>query len=153
MDGDRALRASPPRRRRPGHFTSRRAAVDAAAPRAAPAARCGTGLNAASSAAADALAWTSETLGSLGLVGAMLVPVPIAIQGDELSAVGVAFAALVLIAATIVAVNRDWRGLLIASIVATAPQAIAIQLDHHAFATELAIAFWLVYGAGATWLT
>jgi uncharacterized membrane protein len=101
--------------------------------------------------AAVALAWRSETLAALGLVGAMLVPVPIALQGS-LSALGTAFAGLVLAAATVVAVRRNWRGLLVAAVVATAPQALALVLDHHAYATPLAAGFWVVYGGGAIWL-
>ena len=58
----------------------------------------------------------SETLASLGLVGAMLVPIPVAFQ-DDLTALGTAFACLVLAAATVVAVLRGWRGLLVASVV------------------------------------
>ena len=103
-------------------------------------------------AAAIALAWNSETLASLGLVGAMLVPVPVALQAEHLSAVGTAFAGLVLAAATVVAIRRDWRGLLIAAVVVTAPQALALVLDHHANATGVAVGFWIVYGGGALWL-
>jgi uncharacterized membrane protein len=103
--------------------------------------------------AAVALAWSSETLAVLGLLGAMLVPVPVALQAEHLSALGTAFAGLVLAAATVVAVRRNWRGLLVTAVVATAPQAIALVLDHHDYATGLAAGFWLVYGAGAIWLT
>lgn len=101
---------------------------------------------------AVALAWRSETLAGLGLVGAMLVPVAIAVQAGHLSALGTAFAGAVLAAATLVAVRSDWRGLLLVSFLVTAPQVIAIEFDHHAYATELAIAFWLVYAAGSLWL-
>ena len=94
---------------------------------------------------------TSETLASLGLVGAMLVPVPVALQ-DGLTATGTTFACLVLAAATVVAVLRDWRGLLVASVAVTAPQAIALVADEHAHALPVAIAFWLVYAAGPLWL-
>ena len=101
--------------------------------------------------AAVALAWKSETLASLGLVGAMLVPVPVALQ-DGLTATGVTFACLVLAAATVVAVLRNWRGLLVASVAVTAPQAIALVADEHAHALPVATAFWLVYAAGSLWL-
>ena len=69
--------------------------------------------------------------------GAMLVPVPVALQ-EGLTATSTTFACLVLAAATIVAVLRNWRGLLIASVAVTAPQAIALDL---AFLSSIARAF------------
>src|SRR5207244_13514785 len=73
--------------------------------------------------AAVALKWSSETLASLGLVGAMLVPFPVALQ-NELSAIGTGFAALVLAATFLVAVRRDWRALLLAGFGAPVPQGL-----------------------------
>jgi hypothetical protein len=96
-----------------------------------------------------ALAWNSETLASLGLIGAMLAPVPIALQ-DELSAVGTGFAALVLAATFVVAVRRDWRALLVAGVVATVPQGLALVAAHRPHATLVAAALWLIYAAGPT---
>jgi uncharacterized membrane protein len=99
--------------------------------------------------AAIALAWNSETIASLGLVGAMLVPVPVALQ-DELSSTGVGFAALVLAATCVVAVRRDWRALLVAGFVATVPQGLALVADHRLHATLVVTALWLVYAAAPT---
>ena len=88
----------------------------------------------------------------LGLVGAMLVPIPIALQQDRVTALGTAFALVVLAAATVVSVRRDWRGLHLAAIVATAPQGIALVVDHRPFATLVVTGLWVTYGVGAGWL-
>jgi Predicted membrane protein (DUF2339) len=99
--------------------------------------------------AAIALAWSSETIASLGLVGAMLVPVPVALQ-DELSSVGAGFAAIVLAATCVVAVRRDWRALLVAGLVATVPQGLALAAGHRPHATLVVTGLWLVYAAAPT---
>ncbi|MFL5952635.1 MAG: DUF2339 domain-containing protein [Gaiellaceae bacterium] len=101
--------------------------------------------------AALAVWWDSETLASLGLLGAMLAPLAIAIQDGELSSAGTAFAAVVLAAATFVTVRRDWPVLHVAAVVVTAPQVIGLVVDHRPHATAVAAAFWLIYGAGAVW--
>jgi uncharacterized membrane protein len=98
-----------------------------------------------------ALAWGSQTLASLGLVGAMLVPVPVEVQ-DGITATAAMFACLVLAAATVVAVRRGWHGLLVASVLVTALQAISFVTDEQPHGVAVAIAFWLVYAAGALWL-
>ena len=77
----------------------------------------------------------------------MLVPVPVALQ-DGLTATGTTFACLVLAAATVVAVLRNWRGLLIASVAVTAssgghPTPSPTSLTADAL-PGVAIAFWLV---------
>src|SRR4051794_7328416 len=105
----------------------------------------------AAGGAALALWWGSESLAALGLLGAMLAPLAIAIQDGELSAAGTAFAAVVVAATTFVTVRRNWRGLHVAAVVATAPQGIGLVLDHRPHATAVAAAFWLIYGAGALW--
>jgi uncharacterized membrane protein len=96
--------------------------------------------------AAIALAWNSETIASLGLVGAMLAPVPIALQ-DHVTSTGVGFAALVLAATSVVALQRDWLALLVAGFAATVPQGLALVADHHPHATVVAVALWLIYAA------
>ncbi len=103
--------------------------------------------------AAVALSWNSQTLASLGLVGAMLVPVPIALQSGT-DALATAFAGLVLAAAIVVAVRRDWRELLVVSFVVTAPQGIALAFvdHHHAYAMPITAAYWLLYGGAGVWL-
>src|SRR5919197_3994064 len=85
--------------------------------------------------AAIALAWDSETIASLGLVGAMLVPVPVALQDHHLSSIGTGFATLVLAATCAVAVRRDWHALLVAGFAATVPQGLALVADHRPHAT------------------
>ena len=105
----------------------------------------------AAGGAALALWWNSESLAALGLLGAMLAPLAIAIQDGELSSAGTAFAAVVVAAATVVTVRRNWRVLHVVAVVATAPQVIGLVLDHRPHATAVAAAFWLVYGAGAVW--
>jgi uncharacterized membrane protein len=102
--------------------------------------------------AALAVRWRSETLASLGLLGAMLVPVPIALQDGDLSSLGVGFAALVLAAAIVVTVPRDWRLLYTASALVATAQAFALVVAHEPHATLVAAAVWLLTGGGATWL-
>ncbi len=72
----------------------------------------------ATAGATVAIAWNAETIAGLGLVGALLVPVPVAFQGG-LTKLGVAFAALVLAATATVAVRQRWRGLLVAGFAAS----------------------------------
>jgi len=98
-----------------------------------------------------AWSWRSETLATLGLLGAILAPVPIALQGG-LTTVGVVFAALVLAATASVAVLRDWRVLHVAAVASAAPQAIALSLEGPAHAAVGAAAVWLVLATVPTWL-
>jgi len=60
------------------------------------------------------LVWESQTVASLGLVGAMVVPGMLVFQGG-LSVVGTGFVAIVFAAAATVAVRRRWHVLLGAS--------------------------------------
>jgi uncharacterized membrane protein len=106
----------------------------------------------AATGAALALRWSSQTLATLGLLGAMLVPVPIAIQDGRLSAVGVGFAAVVFAAALLVTIPRGWFPLYVVSVVATGLQAMVLVADHRPHATLVAAALWLLYSGGATWL-
>lgn len=99
-----------------------------------------------------AIWWTSETLATLGLLGAMLVPVPIGVQDGHLSAVGVGFAAVVFAAALYVTIPRAWVRLYTISVVATACQGLVLTYDHRPHATIVVAALWLLYGGGATWL-
>jgi len=95
--------------------------------------------------------WNSETLASLGLLGAILAPVAIAIQGD-LTPLGVAFAGLVLAVATAVAVLRNWRGLHLAAIACAAPQAIALVVDNPSNTVPVVFAIWFVLAVVPVWL-
>jgi uncharacterized membrane protein len=98
---------------------------------------------------ATSIAWGSETIAGLGLVGATLVPV-VVVFDSGISTLGTAFVALVLAATIIVALRQSWWLLLVAATVTSAPQIEALILDadgRHGFAVALAIAFWLLYGA------
>lgn len=103
-------------------------------------------------ATATALAWQSELLAGLGLVGAMLAPAAIALQDNDFSPVGTAFAALMFAAGAVVAVRRRWQPLLAVGFGATIWQigglvAEAGTTDWDVVA--VAAAFWLLYlGAG-----
>jgi uncharacterized membrane protein len=96
--------------------------------------------------------WGSQTMATLGLLGANLVPLPIAIQDDHLSAIGVGFAALVFAAVIAVTVPRGWRELLTVSSVATLAEALGLVAAHEQGATSVAVAVWLLAAGGALWL-
>ncbi len=76
-----------------------------------------------------ALIWSSELVAGLGLVGAMLVQIPIA-WGDGLTAAGTGFTALMFTAAAAVVVAQTWRTLLTFSSLATVPQVVALAAEH-----------------------
>ncbi len=64
-------------------------------------------------ATAAAIAWKSQILAGLGLIGAMAVPFATAIDYPyDLTSLGTAFAALVLVAAAVVALREGWLVLL-----------------------------------------
>src|SRR6476661_4215639 len=69
-----------------------------------------------------ALAWDSELIAGLGLVGATIAPAAVGLQAGEPSAAGTGFAALVFAATAIVAVRRRWPKLLVVGVAATLPQ-------------------------------
>lgn len=96
-----------------------------------------------------AIRWRSQTLASLGLLGANLVPLPIAIQDDHLSAIGTAFAALVFAGGIVATVPRRWRVLLAASFATTLVEALALVAVHAQGATSVAVAVWLIASGGA----
>jgi uncharacterized membrane protein len=100
----------------------------------------------AAAGGALALAWNAETVAGLGLVGAILVPAAVALDGG-LTAVGTAFAACVLVATLVVGVARRWNGLLLAGAAASAPQVLVLALEGDEYALPLAIAFSAAYGA------
>jgi uncharacterized membrane protein len=77
---------------------------------------------------AVALAWNSETVASLGLVGAALVPIAHALDA-EISVLGTAFAALVFAGLIVVAVARGWDVLLAAGSAAVVFQTAWLVLD------------------------
>ena len=71
---------------------------------------------------ATALAWSSEFIAGLGLIGATLAPAAVGLQSGELSAAGTGFAALVFAGTAVVAVGRRWEILLALGVVASLPQ-------------------------------
>ena len=64
-------------------------------------------------ATATALAWSDELLAGLGLVGAILAPLAVAVRDDRLATTGVAFALLMLAATIAVSLYRSWYPLLV----------------------------------------
>jgi uncharacterized membrane protein len=78
---------------------------------------------------ATALAWSSELIAGVGLVGAALAPVAVAAQGGQ-SGAGTAFAAIVLAAIVVVATRKRWLALLIVGTVATWPQLQSLVADY-----------------------
>src|SRR5207247_3459596 len=68
-----------------------------------------------------ALAWSAEPVAGLGLVGAMIVPFTVVLT-DEVTAIGTAFVALMLVAAGVVGLRRGWDWLLAAAAGASVPQ-------------------------------
>jgi uncharacterized membrane protein len=99
-------------------------------------------------ATATALAWASELIAGLGLVGAMLAPAAIALQDNELSAVGTSFAALMFAGAAGVSVYRRWQPLLACAFAATVWQAggLVAQADVTDWDVVAVTAFiWLLY--------
>jgi uncharacterized membrane protein len=71
---------------------------------------------------ATALAWSSEFIAGLGLIGATLAPAAVGLQNGELSAAGTGFAALVFAGTAIVSVGRRWQTLLAVGVAASLPQ-------------------------------
>jgi Predicted membrane protein (DUF2339) len=102
-----------------------------------------------------ALAWGSELIAGLGLVGATVAPAAVGLQAGELSAAGTGFAALVFAGTAIVAVRRRWSKLLVVGMAVTLPQ-VAVLLAQ-AGPTEwdvvaAAALTWLLYlGAAIAW--
>jgi hypothetical protein len=106
----------------------------------------------ASIGVATALAWSSELIAGLGLIGATIAPAAVGLQDGELSSAGTAFAALVFAGTAIVALGRRWQVLLVIGVAATLPQ-VAV-LVGQSEPTEwnvvvVAAAFWLLYLASA----
>ncbi len=80
----------------------------------------------AAGATAVALAWRSELVAALGLVGAMLVPLMTLVEDEELTLVGTGFVAVLLAATAVVALRNGWRHLLVAALIAALPQSIGL---------------------------
>ncbi|HEX6699929.1 MAG TPA: DUF2339 domain-containing protein, partial [Gaiellaceae bacterium] len=102
-----------------------------------------------------ALAWESETLASIGLIGAMFVPATLVLEGG-LTTIGTAFAAVVFGAAAAVAIRQDWRGLLAVGVGVSLLQIIGLAAYADSVLSwpviAVAAALWLLYlGAGVGW--
>jgi hypothetical protein len=92
------------------------------------------------------LAWSSQIVAGLGLMGAMVVPGMLVFQGG-LSVVGTAFVAIVFAATAVVAVGRRWHPLLAAGGGLSAIQAMGLFADRD-FAWSLVVlaaVFWALY--------
>jgi hypothetical protein len=102
-----------------------------------------------------AIAWSSETVAAIGLLGAALAPALQAID-TGLSWPSVAFAVIILGATVILAVPRRWHELLIGIAVAVGAQVALLALDADASAaagtTAVLASFVLVVLAAGVWL-
>jgi uncharacterized membrane protein len=104
---------------------------------------------------ATALAWRSQLVAGLGLVGAALAPLAAAADGG-LTGVGTAFAGLMLAAIVVVAVRERWLKLLVAGTIATWPQLAGLLDDHTGHARWWLLVLVGLYtlafaGAAAAW--
>jgi len=97
------------------------------------------------------IAWSSEIVAGLGLIGAMLVPVAVVFDGG-LTVLGLSFVAVMLAATGVVAVWRRWRKLLVVGVLSSAPQIAVLIGERSAGTAELAVLagiFGLLYLAAA----
>lgn len=79
---------------------------------------------------ATALRWRSQLIASLGLLGATLAPLAVAVD-DGLSVLGVSFVAFMAVATAAVAIRERWDILLALGALAALPQALALALKEH----------------------
>jgi uncharacterized membrane protein len=104
---------------------------------------------------ATALAWSSELIAGLGLVGATLAPAALGLETGELSAAGTGFAALVFAGTAVVAIGQRWSRLLGVGVAASLPQVAILLAQAEATEWDVVAAtafFWLLYlGAAIGW--
>jgi uncharacterized membrane protein len=102
-----------------------------------------------------ALAWSSELIAGLGLIGATLAPAAIGLQTGDLSAAGTGFAALVFAGTAVVSIRQQWSKLLVAGVVASLPQVAVLVAQAEPTEWDVVAAaafFWLLYlGAAIAW--
>jgi uncharacterized membrane protein len=103
-----------------------------------------------------ALAWSSEALAALALLGATLAPLALVPDEDAVSVLGTAFVAVVFAAAALVASRRRWRALLAGAVLAGVPQIAALVAQQGEGApgrvVVLAVVWWLaLVTAGLVW--
>jgi uncharacterized membrane protein len=100
---------------------------------------------------AIALLWDAQIVAALGLVGATLAPGAVALDSG-ITAAGTGFAAFVFAGTAVVALARGWRPLLVAGVIASLPQAVALvasEPDRVAGPLAVSLAFAALYlGAG-----
>ena len=92
------------------------------------------------------IAWRSEIVAGLGLVGAMVVPLLLVFE-DGLTTIGTAFVVLVFAAAAAVAVERNWVVLLGVAAVTAVVQALGIAVAADALdwgVVAVCVGYWLV---------
>jgi uncharacterized membrane protein len=100
---------------------------------------------------AVSLAWSSEIVAGLGLVGAMAVPAFLVFQGG-LTTTGTAFVAVVFAAAAMTAAREGWPALLVVSVAVSLAQVGALVADTDGLRwgrVAVAAAFWALYVAAA----
>lgn len=92
------------------------------------------------------LAWRSQLTAGIGLVGAMVVPAFLVLDGG-LTTIGTAFVVIVLACAALVAVRLDWNALLVVAALVALPQAGGLVLGADGLewgVAAVAAACWLV---------
>jgi uncharacterized membrane protein len=97
---------------------------------------------------ATALAWSSELIAGLGLIGATLAPAAVGLESGELSAEGTGFAALVFAGTAIVATGQRWSRLLGVGVAASLPQVAILLAQAEPTEWDVVVAtafFWLLY--------
>jgi uncharacterized membrane protein len=109
----------------------------------------------AAAGALTAIAWSSQTVAGLGLIGAILDPLMAFVEDGELSFVGTSFVALMLAATAFVALRTGWRELILLAGAASLVQiaGLTAQAEGSAWGVFwLASTFWLLYlGIGLAW--
>jgi len=102
---------------------------------------------------ATALAWSSEFIAGLGLVGATLAPAAVGLQSGELTSAGTTFAAFVFAGTALVAIGKRWQPLLAVGVAASLPQVgvlVGLAEGTEWDVVAVAAAFCLLYLAAAT---
>jgi uncharacterized membrane protein len=104
---------------------------------------------------ATALAWSSELIAGLGLVGATLAPAALGLESGELSAAGTGFAAVVFAGTAVVAIGQRWSRLLGVGVAASLPQVAILLAQAEPTQWDVVAAsafFWLLFlGAAVGW--
>ncbi|HEY6836007.1 MAG TPA: DUF2339 domain-containing protein [Gaiellaceae bacterium] len=94
-----------------------------------------------------AIAWSSQIVAGLGLIGAMLVPLGVVFDAG-VTVLGTGFVAIMVVATGVVALRLRWWYLLTAGVLASAPQIVALVWRSETGSRKviaLAAIFWLVY--------